>query len=86
MKSALLLLHTEALEEEPETTEQERDGLEGDYGKQPLALHLPTLFQIVEVSTYIRHCSMRSATWYRIPSWCRLHTVLLPREAENVCA
>lgn len=82
-KSALLLSQKEALEEELDTTEHERDVLEVDCGKQPLALNFPTLFQVLEVSKNIRHYSMHSATWHRIPFWCRLHTVLLPRKAEN---
>ena len=85
MKSALLLSHTEALEEEPETTEQERDGLEVDCGAQPLALIYQLFSKFLKFQIY-RHSSMRSGTCYRVLIWCRLHTVLLPREAENMCA
>ena len=50
MKSAMLPSQTEALEEEPDATEQERDVLKVDCGAQPLALHFPSLFQVLEMS------------------------------------
>ena len=50
MKSAMLLSQTEALEEEPDATEQERDVLEVDCGAKPLALHFLILFQVLELS------------------------------------
>ena len=86
MKSALLLSQTKALEEETDAAEQERNGFEVDCGKQSLALNFPTFSKFLKFRKNIRHCSKRSTNWHHIPFWCRLHTVLLPREAENVCA
>ena len=41
------------------------------------------LFKSLNFQKTIRHDFMRSLPWYRIPLRCRLHTVLLPREAEK---
>ena len=70
MKSAMLLSQTEALEEEVNATEQERDGLEVDCGKQPLALNFPTLFQVLEMSNI---STLFHAFWHMVS-----YTILVP--------